>query len=213
MKHGTAGFTLIELLVAMTLLSIVVLGLMGGVRFVGGVSDRDQRALAAIIDRDEMRMLFSRQVTQAFPVRIDRKGVSALIFTGSPDRLAFPILRPPGQGPGGLILAAFTIETHDQRWQLVYHEFPFMPGSTVNVSNIPTRTKIIGDVPPSMTFEYRGRDTDWTPEWKIVDRLPQMVRMSDGDQFVLTAWPRARNDLMRVIADPNAPPPGRQNAH
>ena len=187
------GFTLVELLVAMTLLSLIVLALIRGVHFVGLTDDRERQTIDRAVAKDEMRRLFTRQVANAFPVRT-ADAQARLIFTGTADRLAFPILRPPGLGPGGLILAAFTIEPTASGSRLVYREFPFLPGSTVAVTEHPSRTSLIAELPDRLRFSYRGGAPGWADVWDVQSHLPRLLRLSDGESVLAIAWPRALGD-------------------
>jgi general secretion pathway protein J len=192
-RQRWAGFTLVELLVAMTLLSLVVLALFRGVHFVGETDDRERQTMNRAVAKDEIGRLFMQQVASAFPVRTADAN-ARVIFTGTADRLAFPILRPPGMGPGGLILAAFTIEPMANGSRLVYREFPFLPGSSVAVTDRPTRTSLIAELPERLRFSYHGASPGRADVWDIPSHLPRLLRLSDGETAIATAWPRALGD-------------------
>lgn len=184
------GFTLMEMLVAMTLLSLLLLALFGGLRL---VRDGEGRADSVIEDSETMdvtRFLLTRQLANEFPVLT--QGVAPrLLFTARADRLAFPVLRPPGLGPAGLILAVFDIVSEKGRCQLIYREYPFKSGGVVQVADQPTRSTILAEGSAQMRFLYRDQSGDWQESWANGPRAPRLVGLSNPPWPLLVAVPRA----------------------
>jgi hypothetical protein len=170
------------------------------VRFVGRAEDRGSTALARTVTVDDVRTLLARQAARAFPITAGDR----LLFTGTAGRLAFPILRPPGQGPAGLVLAVFDIEATEGGSRLVYREYPFRPGAIVAVAERPTRSTVMAATPFALAFSYRGGTPEWTAAWNPPGALPQLVRLAGGD------WPDL---IVRLRAQPETglPSPAAQS--
>jgi len=172
-----AGFTLMELLLSMTLLSLLLVALFGGLRFVGRGGDRIEKIVEESDRLDLVRDVLSREVAELFPV----KGGDKLLFTGQPDRLAFPILR------SGLTLAVFDIDGD----KLFYREYPFLAGETVAVAEKPSRSTLLLEAHGRLAFRYRGRDPLWREAWAEPAALPREVAFDAGGWPELVARPHA----------------------
>ena len=175
--RNQGGFTLIELLLSMTLLSLLLVALFGGLRFMGRGGDRIEAVASESEKLDLVRDALTRQVAELFPL----KGGDKLIFTGKPDRLAFAIARP-----GGLNLAVFDIV--DRR--LFYREYAFLPGDKIAVADNPSRSTLLLEAHGHLAFRYRGKGF-WQEEWNDPASLPQEVAFDAGDWPELVARPEA----------------------
>lgn len=183
------GFTLMEMLVAMTLLSLLLLALFGGLRF---VRDAEGRADAVIDEAETMdvtRFLLTRQLANEFPVRTGGPP-PLLLFTARGDRLAFPVLRPPALGPAGLILAVFDIVGDQGRRHLIYREYPFKPGGVVDVADQPTRSTVLAEGSAQMHFLYGDQSGAWLENWGDGQHAPRLVGLSNPPWPLLVAAPK-----------------------
>ena len=198
-----AGFTLIELLISLTLLSMVLIALFGGIRFIGRAEESGSAGMAVSVQWDTVRDVFDRQVSRAFPMTAGEKDNARVLFTGRADRLAFPILRP--HFPDGLVLAVFDIEPVDKGGsRLIYREYPFLPGAAVAVADRPTRSTVIADMAFPLVFSYRGTSAEWASDWTTPTALPRLVRLRGNDWPELVARLRADRD---AASTPSAPAP------
>jgi hypothetical protein len=144
--------------------------------------------------RDLVRDLLTRQLGNSFPLTAgggttaNRQAIS--LFTALPERLAFPILRRPGQGPAGLVLAVFDISRQDGVNRLIYREYPFRPGALVAVADLPTRSTLLLQDQGSMRFSYRGPGGNWQDSWNGA-APPALVALATADWPLLVARPQA----------------------
>lgn len=191
-RDRQAGFTLLEMLISMTLLSLLLLALFGGLRFIGRGSDKVEALLDDSQRQDLARDLLVRSVGNLFPVTAGDKDAPQLLFTGTKTRLAFPILRLPGQGPAGLMLAVFDITREDGLQRLIYREYKFQPGARVAVADQPTRSTLLLTTPAPLSFRYLGKAGSWQSPWNDSAALPSLVALEDGDRPALMARPHAQ---------------------
>jgi general secretion pathway protein J len=173
-----AGFTLIELLLSMTLLSLLLVALFGGLRFMGRGGDRIDSVAAESEKLDLVRDVLTRQMAELFPL----KGGDKLIFTGKPDRLAFAMARPQR----GLTLAVFDIDDN----RLYYREYAFLAGETLAVADNPTRSTLLLEGHGPLAFRYRDKNV-WRDEWADPASLPQEVALDAAGWPELVARPEA----------------------
>ncbi len=186
------GFTLMEMLISITLLSLLMIALFSGLRFVNQNGGRTEAVIAEAERLDLVRDLLARQVAALLPLAGGEAGAK-LLFTGRSDRLAFPIACAPGQGPAGLMLAVFDIEKAEGISRLLYREFPFRPGALITVADQPTRTSLLASVSGAMAFSYQGVAPQWQQSWPEEATLPRLVALQASGWPTLTARPRAES--------------------
>ena len=190
-QHSPAGTTLIELLVALSLLSLMAVLLLGGMRLglrvwdVGG----DRQVFEQRVERTDafLRQLLGQagrtasEVTMAgaaesgaAPLPIARAG-----FLGEPDRLHFIALLPYQLGSDGKY--EFELGRHaSAKGDNLVLGWRRRIGSASEADQ-PAQTVLLGDV-RSMRFAYFGHLTNepqsaWHDRWADPTGLPALIRL------------------------------------
>ena len=193
------GVTLLELLVAISLMGMVSLGLLFGLRIAASAWQKGNSRLAA--DRQVLAAgdLFAQQVANARPRKVnvgplDRQ-IQVFYFQGEHDRLRFLTATSlSGRSRSGLWLAEYSFRVDDGgRCKLTYNEWPFREDSDAAPTILGLREdavshrQVVRFAEPAQNpqtrdlyhdldscgFEYLtqrlGEDPRWEPEW-ISDR-------------------------------------------
>ncbi|MEI9997328.1 MAG: prepilin-type N-terminal cleavage/methylation domain-containing protein [Rhizomicrobium sp.] len=181
MRRSEAGFTLIELLVTITLLSLLVLVLFGGLQF--GVRAWDG-AQAHGEGMDELRLvqdILRREIEQAYP-RYDAADPlhPVLDFEGDESRVAFigPVPQAAGDS-AARVLVTIAGEPDGGMLQLVLHAAP---------DGAAWSAPLLRNV-AALRFSYFD-GVRWSASWRDAKTLPRLVRLQvafrKGDRRV---WP------------------------
>jgi general secretion pathway protein J len=165
------GFTLLEMLLAMTLLGLLSVALFGGMRFMRQGEAKVTSVVEAAETYGLMRDVMTRQIAAAFPVAAQTQ----ILFNGKAERIAFPILRLPGQGAAGLTLAVFDIVTEDGLQRLYYREYAFLPSARIEAADQPTRSTLLAEATGPMHFRFRDRAGVWRDQWADGAQMPRLV--------------------------------------
>ncbi len=185
MTRHQAGFTLIELLVTVTLLSLLLLLLFGGLRFGTRAWDGAQ---AHGVRTDELRLvqdLLRREIEQAYPAYDTTDPVHPVVdFRGDEDALTFLAPAPQAVGQGGRSRLTILGETSGGVRQLAIHAVPELAASQDGAWSAPLLRNVA-----AVRFSYFG-DGRWVPNWTDRTAMPELVRVrltfAPGDGRV---WP------------------------
>ncbi len=170
MTRATAGFTLIELLVTITLLSLLVVLLFGGLRFGARAWDG---AEAHGVRTDELRVvqnLLRHEMEQAYPAYDTTDPVHPTIqFDGDADSLTF--LAPPPQAaqPAGRARITIAAARVGSETQLVMRAEPEL--ATNGAWSAPLLRHIAG-----IALSYYGAN-GWSPTWSGRTTMPSLIRL------------------------------------
>jgi general secretion pathway protein J len=169
---GQAGFTLIELLITMTLLSFLLLLLLGGLHF--GVRAWDS-AQAHGVRADELRVvqsLLRGEIEEAYPATDAADPVHPVIdFQGSETALTF--LAPPPQAAqsGGRSRITFSAVRAGGSIALTVQGLPELATTPAGGWSSPLLRNLA-----AVQFAYFGPD-GWTTAWSHKNAMPNLVRV------------------------------------
>lgn len=175
-RHG--GFTLVEVVVALTLLSLLLLGLISAMRSFGQTSTRLEAQTLANDDLRLVSSLLQRTVGRSSSrVRMDAADlVNQAWFQGASDRLEWLGQMPARNGAGGL--THLRLELADGA--LMLHMAPF-DGDERSPDWDRIEPRILLDQVDSLSIRYRGVDETgaevWFDDWREVEGLPVLVQI------------------------------------
>jgi general secretion pathway protein J len=219
LSRSGAGFTLVELLVAMTLLGLISVILIGGLRFgtrAWEVGDARAEALAEI---DAVQNMMRRQIGQArIPRLVAQSEDSKPLFIGEEERLRLVTSVPAHLGVGGLYQVEIKVveEEGKRRLDLAWHLFRPDDPDALDKEVGDQDTLVAGhrtllENVEEAAFSYfraAGRDPSEQDEWvkslDEADGLPDLVSLKikfvEGSGLVwpdLVVRPRFAGDDLR----------------
>lgn len=181
------GFTLLEVIVALTLLSLIMLGLLSALRSLGESSqrtdDNTQRIDQIRLVGDFLRRSIGQAVVQP---RFTLEYGYVPYFEGAPEQLLWLAPLPAQHGTGGLHIMQLTA-TPEGQLLLEYAPYPgFSTTATPSLDN-PAKHILLSRV-DALGFQYRlDANHPWTPQWEDITRMPGQVRVSLKQEG--RAWP------------------------
>jgi general secretion pathway protein J len=184
MKRAT-GFTLIEIVVAMVILGALMLLMWSGLTFAMRSWEAGDRVGRGAADRRIGEAFLRRELGELFPMRWKDPMKVVLAFEGASDRLRFVSSRPAGVSMGGLALVGIEVEGDARRGERHLYMRRALPDDTAQSFDPLASAEpsiLIADV-DAVKFQYFGGETDfqdpsWRDEWKVPDKIPQLVRVS-----------------------------------
>ncbi len=196
-RAGLEGFTLIELLIALTLVGMLSILLVGGLRFGTRLWETGDRRSAGLAQVEAVQGLLRRQIGQAMVLRQTAGGAApAASFEGGEGRLRFTAPLPSYVGVGGVYhfeLAEAETEEGARVLELVWQLYRPDREEWFEEEDLSRRTLIEGV--ESVRFRYYGNleqdlDPDWFEVWDSARGLPALVAVDlaypEGDP---RPWP------------------------
>jgi general secretion pathway protein J len=192
---GERGFTLIELLIALTLVGLLSVVLVGGLRFGTRLWETGDQRGAALSQLETVQRLLRRQIGQAVLVRPGEDADAPSSFEGTAEGLRFIAPLPPYVGVGGLYRFELKTAEGDSElglellWQL------YRPDQEEwFVEEDLTRRTLIEGIEEAR-FSYYGipegaADPEWSEAWDSDNGLPSLfsleIAFPEGDP---RPWP------------------------
>lgn len=203
------GFTLVEVIVSLTLLSLILLGLVGSLRSFGAVSAKLEAQTLANDDARLVSAFLQRAIGRASSRKVTNPAskASQVWFFGSENELICLGHLPVRYGAGGLTYLRLFVARDPagggaERLLLQFRAFANEP-LPPDLSQ--TEPEALVDDLDSMQIEYRGFGEDaWLPAWVDTMVLPEYVRISLSGRG--KAWPPIviRVDGAETRAGPDA---------
>ncbi len=187
-----AGFTLVEVVIAMTILSIILAIILGGIRVAthawwAGIS-RVEDASSMVVVHGLLRRLISR----AYPLVWGEDDTARTAFEGDEKGFRFAVFMPPYPDKPGLHLIEFSATPNDGR--LMMARTPYEPEMTEFAATESTKRSVLLEGPFHVGFSYfgspsRGEPPAWHEAWRDQTSPPQLVRLSVVDTNNRLQWP------------------------
>ena len=191
-RHAEAGFTLVELLIAMTLLGLLMVVVLGGLRFGARAWERNEAHTTATDDVRQAQTLLRREISRAYPYFIMKQEDLPnrhVDFQGGDDEMSFLAPAPAVLGGAGRARVTFRQADVGGRQGLVMSAAPELATGTQPASEV-----LLQGV-KAVSFAYFGSDepggpSSWHDSWKQVKWMPQLIRITAefeaGDERM---WP------------------------
>lgn len=192
-RRGTssAGFTLVELLVSMVVVSMVVLTVMGGLRFVVRAFAHTDARRAGLEELTLGLAVLRGELQRVQPLMHKVRDEERVLFEGGPDRLRFANVEPPFLAGPPYTIHEYAIETSGTRYRVELRRAPLDPAEPTldRVGDGDPRTLL--EMQQPLRFSYFGARREreparWHEAWPAGERLPQAVRLAVGDE---PGWP------------------------
>ena len=180
--HRIVGFTLIEMLVALTLMSLLMLGMASSIRTMAQTEERiDLRVERA----DEMRIAhgFVRSILGRLSMRrvnsVTKVEDSPFLFSGDANAVTWLGVMPARFGAGGRHVFRLALEPVQGDAALVIRFIPWAAdGAPLDWARADNRVLVRGVTSLALTYEdARQPVPQWTDQWSRVDSLPAHVRI------------------------------------
>lgn len=197
--RGEGGFTLIELLVAVTLLSLVMMLALGGLRFGTRVWETAGSRFAESARLEIVQGFIRRTLQRAQPImRTDDRSRRLVAFVGGRETMEFAVLMPAHLDMGGLhhVVLSAAGSGDDRRLALqqglLRHD---ADGSSALAGARDGEETVLLQRISGVEFAYfgaleRNDEPRWHDDWEGSRSLPTLVRLrvrfGDGDRRL---WP------------------------
>jgi general secretion pathway protein J len=176
------GFTLVEVVVALTLLSLVLLGLVSALRSFGQTSARLEAQTLVVDDLRLVSALLQRTISRASSRKYQDPAdqVVRTWFAGDADGLVWLGQVPARHGTGGLNHLRLFIggkSAANDRNRLFLQMSPYTSDENRPDWNALEARILLDDI-DSLHLQYQGvGETDWLNSWSEPEVLPGLVRL------------------------------------
>ena len=204
-RRRQAGFTLVELLVALTLLGLLSLALLGGLRFGTRAWETAVTHGGGLDEVAFVQSFLRREVAQAIiPQRAGEAADDAPAFVGERDRLDF--LAPWQQPLGRVGLYRFRLERADGlrlSWELLDAE----GANTADEEDEAVRgERLLAKEVERLSLRYfgsrdQGDEPDWYDDWDQDAGLPRLIEIElEFDDPSAQPWPKLVVSLLGAVS-------------
>ena len=187
-KKQIDGFSILELIVTMTLLSIIVVTISGGIHFGQRVWEADKSSES--IDEIEttlstLKLLFEKTYPAISFVQNSPTAPPQIQFNGKKDDCIFVALSEGAAQWGGLNIVDITTEQTPTGLNLVAKTAIYRTRDGLNPNNNDPRTSVILRDLSYLHFSYFGLGDDqkvanWMDSWFNFPTLPKLIKISIG---------------------------------
>lgn len=181
-KSRIVGFTLVEVVVALTLLSLVLLGLVSALRSFGQTSTRLEAQTLIVDDLRLVSALLQRTISRASSSKYQDPAdqVVRTWFAGSAEGLVWLGQLPARHGIGGLNHLRLFVSGKSgatDRNRLLLQMVPYAGNENRPDWNALEPRVLLDDI-DSLHLQYQGvGETDWQDFWNEPEVLPGLVRL------------------------------------
>jgi general secretion pathway protein J len=202
-RRGEAGFTLVELLVAMTLLGLLTILVLGGVKIAIRTWAKTHDDIAEATDLWAVENLLRRTIADTDPVFATLHGDDRIIdFEGESTALSLLAPLPQAIAPGVMARMRFFLLPDGQSQALIMAWRANLPAAASGEMLREDKVKLLDRV-RAMQLDYfgpgeAGGPAVWQSSWTGRTRLPNLIRIRvERDDSAAPNWPE-------LVAEPRA---------
>ena len=182
-----SGFTLVEMLVAMSLLSLIVLGLAGAMGTMGrtetSIDNRLERMDESRASTDFLRAVLGR-ISAKRVQGLQQQGMlsaapSAFFFEGADQSMTWVGVMPARYGVGGRYHFRLAMGSYDGAPAVILSYLPWIDQQTLPHWGAAQTYPLLQHA-TGLSFQYLNGGIDppqWGSDWGVVDQLPQAVQV------------------------------------
>lgn len=182
-----SGFTLVEMLVAMSLLSLIVLGLAGAMGTMGrtetSIDNRLERMDESRASTDFLRAVLGR-ISAKRVQGLQQQGMlsaapSAFFFEGAGQSMTWVGVMPARYGVGGRYHFRLAMGSYDGAPAVILSYLPWIDQQTLPDWGAAQTYPLLQHA-TGLSFQYLNGGIDppqWGSDWGVVDQLPQAVQV------------------------------------
>lgn len=173
------GFTLVEVVVALTLVSVIMLGL---VTALGTFANTGSRLEHRALESDNVRLVsafLQQSLAEASPRDYAREGDSAYTvwFAGEDEQIEWLGLMPARHATGGLYHFRLTFEPDADGGRLFLRYLPYIGDDAAQEWGHAPEHLLLAEVDRFGASYQRLGSPEWLPRWRDPEVLPARVRI------------------------------------
>lgn len=203
--RGPRGFTLVEVLVALSLISLILALLFGGLRMGSRSWDAREARSAELGEVRVVQGLLRRLLERAAPVALTGHLTREVLFEGESGGMRFVSVMPPHMGVGGYYEIELELESHVSGNRLVMRRMLLHDDLREEDDPAVAGEVVLAEEVREAEFGYfgaarSGTRSRWRANWDADKRLPEMVRIRVTPRNS-EAWPELVAGLRASSAD------------
>ncbi len=178
------GFTLIELMVSLTILSVILGLLAGGLRVISKNWQANAKRIETLDMVSRAADILRRDASGLQRLIAVTRGSPRYLFTGTEDQLSFVTLEPPYPSAAGPYFVSYALAPNGPEVDLIRARAPYRQGMQSFPGATPANRVRLVEGPYRYHFAYADKSTgvgQWRNAWPYATRLPEMIRLQIVD--------------------------------
>jgi general secretion pathway protein J len=197
------GFTLLEIIVVMTMLSMIMVMIYGGIQSSRKISEKGMKRIDATNEIRVVQELVRRQISRILPMAFKEDDNAFVIFEGDDSHIMFVSPMPGYLGKGGPHVQLIEIVNAKGGKILQFSHWLLNDSLEEDSFNDSDQEPVVllENIRSAefsfMKLDEEGEPGDWEYEWEEPENTPLMVRLEvDMGEKALMLWPEMQVALM-----------------
>ncbi len=172
--HAGRGFTLVEVVIALTIVSLVLLGLLGALRTFARTADTIEASTSRIEEVSAVSRFLAETGTWLARGRIGGSPQFEPFVAGGGERISWLGVLPARFGGGGVHLFSLGIEDDGGARVLALRFLPYFPGvDPARLADIEPQFRL--DHVDAFDVSFEDREGRWMAQWSESEQAPQRI--------------------------------------